>query len=132
MTELMATLGAVHAILTVAFVGLVLALLVLAAAAALRAGVTRTIIDRLVLVAVPLALLNAVAGLVLLVLGAAPSDWLHAVYAVVVVLALPVSRALAARRTRGTGLPSPDRLGRWLLIGSLVTLGALLRLAMTG
>ena len=57
---------------------------------------------------------------------------LHALYAGVAVVALPIARVVGARRDPPAGRTTSRGIGRWLVAGSLVTLGILLRLWMTG
>jgi hypothetical protein len=82
-------------------------------------------LDRGVLLLAGVAGLAAFVGAILLLVVGPPADWLHLVYAGVALGAAPGARLIAGWRH------SP-RLGLWLTAGSLVTLGALLRLWMTG
>lgn len=103
----------------------------------------RAAVDWLI-VAVPLlAALAALLGVVLFAGTGGPRDGLHAVYAVVAIVTLPLARILGAGPP-----PDPDgpdeavddmvpgeltrRLTTWLALGALVTVGVLLRLAATG
>jgi uncharacterized membrane protein len=71
------------------------------------------------------ALVAAAAGLVLLVGGSRPADPLHFLYGAVLVGLALILRAAAGRRpTR--------RVGTWLVLGSLVLVGVLVRAFMTG
>ncbi|NJD26837.1 MAG: hypothetical protein FIA92_00885 [Chloroflexi bacterium] len=103
----------------------------------------RAAIDWLI-VLVPLLVAAAAAfGLLLFVATAGPRDGLHAVYGAVALVGLPLARILGA----GPPLDIDDDAGRapapaageltgrlvtWLVLGAIVTLGALLRLAGTG
>jgi hypothetical protein len=103
----------------------------------------RAVIEWLV-VAVPLLVaLAGVVGLILLAGTGGPRDGLHAVYAVVAIVTLPLARVLGAGPpTDMVGEPSlagdspsdelTRRLAAWLAVGALATLGALLRLTGTG
>jgi hypothetical protein len=82
-------------------------------------------LDRAVLALLVLVVIAAVAGVVVLAVVAPPADWLHLVYAGVALVAVPAARGIARSRRS-------SRLGLWMFAGSLVTLGALLRLWMTG
>jgi hypothetical protein len=96
------------------------------------------------IVAVPgVVALSAAAGLVLLAGTGGPRDGLHAVYGVVALVALPLTRILGAGPPphdddpRGRPAePASTQLTRgpalWLVAGAAITLGALLRLAGTG
>lgn len=128
-------LHAGSAIVAVAGAG---ALVVASLAVALGRPVPRRLIDRLLLVLVLGVVIAIVSGPVVLAGGRAVRDPLHALYGTVALLAGPVARAAAMRDASGTGGGSPYprlapvRLGRWMVAGGLVTLGALLRLWMTG
>ncbi len=100
---------------------------VLAAAIALGLGAraARRWLDRAILVALVLAGINAITGLVMLASGSRPSDLLHVVYAAAALIVLPVAR-WAGRR------PEPGRRAMWVAAGSLVLAGILLRLGQTG
>ena len=153
MSDPAALIADLHGLAALAVAGLLALVGVAAAAAALGAGVSRRLVDRLLLgylVAIAVAVLL---GPALLVAGRAPADPLHLVYAAVALGALPVTRVLGARprtvrvASARSASPSPGtdagpptarrgsvgtRLGRWLLLGGVVTLGSLLRLWMTG
>ena len=121
----MRRMSGLHAgLATVAVVGVAL---VLAASVAAAAGWSRgrRWLDRAIVVQAATALLAALAGLVLLAGGNRPSDPLHFVYAALLVgLALAVRAAAGRRPTR--------RVGVWLVLGSLVLGGVLIRAFMTG
>jgi hypothetical protein len=86
---------------------------------------TRRWIDRGLLVLLVVVACGALVGpLVLLTVGP-PADWLHLLYAALAIAVAPLLRLEAGRRR------SP-RVGAWVALGGLVTLGALLRLWGTG
>lgn len=101
--------------------------LVLVAAIALALGVhaARLWLDRMVLVALILAGINALAGIALIASGHAPSDLLHVVYGAAALIVLPVARWAG----RGADL---RRRALWVAAGSVVLAGVLLRLGQTG
>jgi len=113
-----------------------LGLTLAAGLAALGGGVTRRTLDRILLAGIVAALVAIVSGPLLLAAGRVLADPLHALYGAVALLAGPVTRGAAMRETvrRGArpGRQATTTLGRWLVAGGLVTLGALLRLWMTG
>ena len=88
-------------------------------------GRARRWLDRIVLVLIGLVAVAAVIGPVVLLVVGRPADWLHLVYAAIAIAAAPTARAIAAWR-------QSTRMGLWMTAGSLVTLGALLRLWVTG
>jgi hypothetical protein len=88
-------------------------------------GRARRWLDRGVLLLLGMVTVAAVVGPVVFLVAGPPGDWLHLLYAAIALGAVPVARALAAWR-RST------RMGLWMAVGSLITLGALLRLWMTG
>ena len=122
----------IHVLLALATATAVVVLGIIALAAAIGASVSRTALDRLVLAAILAAAFAAASGLAVLGIGRVPGDPLHLLYGIAAIVVLPIARALVSRRTRRGSLPTAQGLGRWLLTGSLVTLGVLLRLAMTG
>jgi hypothetical protein len=69
--------------------------------------------------------MTALAGLVVVLTGAGPSDLLHFVYAVLVVGGLPVARYAVHHRAQ-------PGFGRWVAVAALIVMGALLRSFMTG
>jgi hypothetical protein len=79
--------------------------------------------------------LALVLGFLLFVTRGLP-DLLHALYAVVALIALPGARIIGAPEqwTESTEvvLEIDQTLGRWLALASLITIGLLLRLAATG
>ena len=90
-----------------------------------RPGVAKRWLDRLLLALLGLVTLAAILGPLVLLLVGPPDDWLHLLYAAVVLAAAPIARLIADRR-------GSARVGAWVATGGLVTLGALLRLWMTG
>jgi hypothetical protein len=108
-------------------------LAVAAAAGVLLAAVAATVgwmaskllLDRAILVCLAATGAAALAGLVLPISGQPPRDALHVLYGVVAVGAVPLARYHARRR-------SIVGIGRWVGVGGLVLMGALLRLFMTG
>ena len=132
MADLAQGVVTIHVLLALATAALVVALAIVALGAAVGRSVSRTVLDRLVLAVILASAVGAISGLGLVLLDRSASDLLHLVYGVATVVILPVARISASRRTpRGT-LPTAQALGRWLLAGSIVTGGVLLRLAMTG
>jgi hypothetical protein len=100
-------------------------LLVASVAAAVGWNGGRLWLDRAVLAQTVVALVAVASGLVLLATGARPADPLHLLYAVLLAgLALGVRAAAGRRPTR--------RVGGWLVLGSLVLGGVLVRAFMTG
>jgi hypothetical protein len=125
MEDLAGIVTMVHAWLAVIAVVATGAIVVASLLALLGARVTRTLLDRLLIGLLLSAGPAAILGPVIWIAGRPPADPLHAVYGALAVLALPLTRAAVGRR--------PARIvARWLLLGGLVTLGALLRLWMTG
>ncbi|HEY3522882.1 MAG TPA: hypothetical protein VGK63_04200 [Candidatus Limnocylindrales bacterium] len=102
-------------------------LLVLIAAIALGLGArsTRLWLDRAILVALILAAIDALVGIVLIASGHGPSDLLHVVYGAAALLVLPIAR------WAGRGA-DPRRRALWVAAGSVVLAAVLLRLAQTG
>jgi hypothetical protein len=101
--------------------------LLLAASVAAAAGWSggRAWLDRAVLVQAVAALVAVGSGLLVLASGARPADPLHFLYAVVLAgFALTIRAAAGTRPTR--------RVGGWLVLGSLVVGGVLVRAFMTG
>jgi hypothetical protein len=101
--------------------------LLLAASVTAAAGWSggRVWLDRAVLVQAVAALVAVGSGLLVLASGARPADPLHFLYAVVLAgFALTVRAAAGTRPTR--------RVGGWLVLGSLVLGGVLVRAFMTG
>jgi hypothetical protein len=125
MQAMVAAVTVLHAWLAIAATAAGAAILAASLLAVLGAPVTRRLLDRLLLVLLATAGLAALLGPVIWIGGRPPADPLHALYGAVAVLALPATRAVAGRRPVAST-------ARWLLLGSLVTLGALLRLWMTG
>jgi hypothetical protein len=100
-------------------------LLVASVSAALGRSDGRLWLDRTILLQVGTASAAVASGLVLLVEGHRPADGLHFLYAALAA-ALPLGLRLAAGR-RPT-----RRVGWWLVLGSLVLGGVLVRAFMTG
>jgi hypothetical protein len=125
MQDLVAAAAVLHAWLAAAAVLAGVAITVAAVAAVAGRTVSRRLLDRLLLALLGTAGLAAVTGPVIWLGGRPPADPLHIVYGAVAVLALPIARAAAGRRPTGI-------VARWLLLGSLLTMGALLRVWMTG
>jgi hypothetical protein len=101
------------------------ALVVLGVLDALRMVDARRWLDRLVL-ALLVALLGAtVLGPGIVIGVRPPTDPLHFLYAGIALGTVPVLRFVAHERRS-------DRLGGWLAVGGIITLGALLRLWATG
>jgi hypothetical protein len=88
-------------------------------------GRVRRWIDRIVLGLLGLVVAAALVGAIVLLVVGPPSDWLHLLYAAIALLAAPAARLIAGWRHSA-------RVGLWMTAGSLVTLGALLRLWVTG
>jgi hypothetical protein len=105
--------------------GILLAAIVIAAvldATGVRSG--RRVVDGLILALIVATAAAALAGPILAVGGKAPLDPMHVLYGVVAVVAVPLARLAGAR--------SPRRANAWIITGSLVTVGVLLRLWATG
>jgi hypothetical protein len=102
-------------------------LLIVAASIALALGAreARLWLDRAILVALVVAGLDAVVGIALIASGHAPSDLLHVVYGAATLVVLPVVRWAG----RGRDL---RRRALWMVAGSVVLAGVLLRLTQTG
>jgi hypothetical protein len=113
-------------------VGAVGALTLTAAWAAVGRRISRSIVDAEVVMVLVAVGVGAVSGLVLPTQGPGPTDPLHALYAVAVLVAVPVARIVGARRDPSRGIDTGRGLGRWLAAGGLVTAGLLFRLAQTG
>ena len=122
----------VHVILAAIAAGGTVTLLVAAALAASGRPILRTLVDALLVIVLTAIVAGAATGGVLLAVGPGPADVLHALYAGVAVVALPIARVVGARRDPPAGRTTSRGIGRWLVAGSLVTLGILLRLWMTG
>jgi hypothetical protein len=81
---------------------------------------------------------TALVGLILWAATGGPEDGLHSLYAALALLTLPVARILGSDAAVSEAAPRGEvrvvsrRLGRWLLAGGLITVGALVRLWMTG
>jgi hypothetical protein len=121
-------LAQVHLWAAVAVVALAASLViggVLEAVGVLRGQAARRWLDRLILALLVAAAAAALVGPLLLLVVGPPRDWLHVVYAGVAIGAAPLARLEAARR-------GATRYGRWVAVGGLVTLAALLRLWGTG
>ena len=115
----------VHALAAVgvAAIGVVLAL---TAGAALATGRSlRRALDRLILVALVLAGIAVVTGPLLWLADRPPSDPLHILYAIAVVVALPIARFTLPA-------PTPDRRSVLLLVAGVLVAGLTVRLAQTG
>ena len=124
-----------HDLLTVAAAVLAALVAISGLLAALGRPPPTRFIDRSITLALLAIVGAALTGVLPFIGGMGPGDALHAVYAAVAVLALPLARLLPepepgelARAGRSIG----RRGGRWLAFGGLATLGALLRLAGTG
>lgn len=111
---------AAYAAVAVALLLLAIVLLSLATGRLRRFGV-----DRLVMLGMGVIGLAGLVGLVLLATGHTPADPLHLLYGPVAFVTLPVARYLARQG-------SERRRTLWMLLGSLVLCGVLLRLFMTG
>jgi hypothetical protein len=125
MEDLARAVTVVHGWLAVLAVVAAGAIVVASVLAVLGLRVTRTLLDRLLIGLLLTAGSAAILGPVIWTAGRPPADPLHALYGALAVLAFPLARAAGGRR------PAPV-VARWLLLGGLVTLGALLRLWMTG
>ena len=124
-----------HGVLTVAAAVLAAVVVISGLLAALGRPPATGFIDRSITLALLAIVAAAVAGVLPFIGGMGPRDALHAVYAAVAVLALPLARLLPEPEERdapGAAAPIGRRGGRWLAFGGLATLGALLRLAGTG
>jgi len=115
----------IHAGLAVVAAVAVGLLLVASVSAALGRSGGRLWLDRAILLQAGTAFAAVASGLVLLGAGHRPTDALHFLYATVAA-AHPIGLRLAAGR-RPT-----RRVGRWLVLGSLVLSGVLVRAFMTG
>jgi hypothetical protein len=115
----------IHAGLAIVAAVAVGLLLVAGLAAALGRSDGRLWLDRAILLQAGTAAAAVASGLVLLVAGHRPGDGLHFLYAAVLA-ALPLGLRVAAGR-RPT-----RRVGWWLVLGSLVLGGVLVRAFMTG
>jgi hypothetical protein len=122
----------VHVTLAAIAGGGTVTLLLAAALAAAGRPIARTLVDALLVIVLTAIVAGAATGGVLLAVGPGPADVLHALYAGVAVVALPIARVVGARREPPVGRSASRAIGRWLVAGSLVTLGVLLRLWMTG
>jgi hypothetical protein len=111
--------------LTATLVALGVVAVALAAVAGLATRRRPFLEDRLILVVLGLVALAIVSGALLAAGGRRPRDGLHLLYAAGILAVLPVARFAWPRlRDRGRG---------WLLVvGCIVGLGLLLRLAQTG
>jgi uncharacterized membrane protein YwaF len=118
-------LAVVHAWVATLAAVVAAALVVLGVLDALRLVEARRWLDRLVLLLVATVIVAAILGPGIVIGVRPPSDPLHFLYALVAVMAVPAFRLVAQQRRS-------DRLGGWLAVGGLVTLGALLRLWATG
>ena len=124
--------GTAHGVLAIASVAAAIAVLVMGVLVDLGRSMTARWIDHVILLSIGATGLALLLGPVLL-LTRGLSDPLHALYAIVALVALPLARILAAPETRAGARPSIDRRsGRWLALAAVSTLGALLRLSMTG
>jgi Kef-type K+ transport system membrane component KefB len=85
----------------------------------------RVVLDRLVLAVLAVSAVGAITGAAMLVMGGRPSEPLHLLYGVAAPAVVAVARVLG-RRTE-----LRQRAG-WLLVGTIVTGGVLLRLWATG
>lgn len=112
----------VHRLLGLALALASIAVIGLSAAGWLPRPPARLWVDRAILVALGVAIVAAVAGLVVLVGGTGPADPLHFLYAVVALAALPLARFW----------PAPRRRRGLLLLGALVLGGVVVRLFQTG
>jgi hypothetical protein len=114
-----------HLALAVAGGALAVALLVAAVVGALGLRPTRRLVDRLVLALLVAVALATAVGPIVAISDRPPADPLHLVYAAVALWAVPLARYLVAKRpARGAAA--------WIAVAGAVTLGALVRLWMTG
>lgn len=90
----------------------------------LRPPLRRHWLDRAIVAAMALIALDVLAGLMLLLLGAAPSDGLHFLYAALALAVLPAARFW---RGRGSGARATS-----MTLAAVVLLGFTLRLFQTG
>jgi hypothetical protein len=118
-------MAGVHAVLAWLTVASTLAVLIAAVPGAFGRETGRTWIDRAVLVQIVAAALASIVGLVVAVTQRGPGDWLHFVYAVVV-LGLVAAVRYAVHGMTGR------RFAGWVAVAALIAMGALLRSFMTG
>lgn len=119
------TLSVIHAWTAGAAGAVSGAMLVVGALDGLRLVAARRLLDGLVIALLVVLLLGTMLGPLVVITTAPPRDPLHLLYAGVALVAAPITRFEAARRRVA-------RTGWWLGLGGLVTLGALLRLWVTG
>ncbi len=115
-----------HLGLFVATAAATIALLVVAVLGLVRDHFRRLWIDRLILVSLACVALTTVVGPALILSGEQPTDSLHFLYAAVAWLALPVGRVVSG------SVHSARRRGASIAVATVVMLGVLLRLYMTG
>jgi hypothetical protein len=118
-------MAGLHAVLAAGAALGVALLLAAAVAASAGCGRGRHWLDRAILVQAGAAAAAGVTGIILLPGGNRPTDPLHFLYGAVLV-ALPLGLRLVAGR-RPT-----QRVGSWLVVGSLIAGGVLVRAFMTG
>jgi hypothetical protein len=115
----------VHTVLAWLAVASTTAVFVAAIPASIGRDTGRTWIDRAILVEVAAAVLACLAGLAVAIAEGPPRDWLHFVYAGVVLGLIPAVRyavhGMTGRRFAG-----------WIAVAALIAMGALLRSFMTG
>jgi hypothetical protein len=122
----------IHVILAVVAGGGTVTLLLAGAIAAAGRRIARTLVDALLVIVLTAIVAGAGTGGLLIASGPGPAEVLHTLYAGVALVALPLARIVGARRDPPAGRSTSHGIGRWLVAGSLVTLGVLLRLGMTG
>jgi hypothetical protein len=105
--------------------GALVALVVVAAMLGRARGkMSRFAIDRLILAAEAAVALAIITGLLEVAGGSLPGDQLHAVYAAVALVGLPIGRGWRGISSGPAPVP--------LIVAGLVVLGVLVRLAQTG
>ena len=137
MDTIVALVATAHYGFTIAAMSLTLGISVVAAVAAFLRPLERRAIDAVINLNA-LAILAALLLGAVLLLGRGLDDPLHALYAVVALVAVPLARILAVPAPSTDPLAMAEarvidrRAARWVFFASLVTLGVLVRLAMTG
>jgi hypothetical protein len=91
----------------------------------------RFAVDRLVLAAIAIVIVEALVGVAVAFGGGRPADPLHLLYGPLAGLALPVAYGLGGRTIASRG-DSRVRRDLWILVGALLLLGFEGRLYMTG
>lgn len=138
METIPALVGAAHFGLAIAAAALTVGVTAVAAVSIVARPVRRGIVDQLITLVVAAVGTALLLGLPLL-LTRGLADPLHALYAAVALVALPAARIFGVPESPEAPTGRSDkalfvdaRLGRWLVVAGVVTLGVLLRLAMTG